>query len=311
MHSNFIMTTIFIFVNLCFHRVDAKWGFYNAMDLTADSNAGVWNDLPNVNKLMRVTVYLDSFESREAADQKLNTLFQNAHKNAFHLIIRFAYKDYQNQDTFTIKADSARYAQLLKTNRTIITAIQAGFLGPWGEWHDIATTPWDTTKDTSDAKNIKQYIVNQWKKVGRPIQLRYPADIATYYRNDAMIGMHDDCLGAQGVDWKTSQDSGTWDKPNTLTRGDIPATKTWMITRKSSLSNAESCSDAGDSISNCKDLLNVLDLYKISSYNLDYPANIKNMVQDSSCQKGALAIMHKWYLSGMTNMTRSQNMTSF
>lgn len=97
-----------------------------------------------------------------------------------------------------------------------VPVIQAGFLGLWGEWHSGPFCPEHGNEDSAANRKIKKDIVEELRKAGPKIALRYPLDHdALGYKTDAQITGHDDCIfdgGPLGEDGGTfpDDDISTW-----------------------------------------------------------------------------------------------------
>ena len=111
------------------------------------------------------------------------------------------------------------------------------------------------------------------KTVGVPFNLRYPRDKKLYFSNDNHVGLHDDCILAQGLN---GMDSGTFSKGGPWPDNDLTAAQQyWQGQAGSIISGGESCSNAG-SVPTCVDLLNFVQTYSLSYVNIDYPESFKS-----------------------------------
>jgi hypothetical protein len=104
---------------------------------------------------------------------------------------------------------------ILLKYKDIVFALEAGFIGTWGEWHD--STNWN---DTAIAQ---AQLLN--KELGYfsglfPVLVRYPGDIIEYANGltpPAGIGIHDDYFASSALDggtWDTCDRRGGWCLPN-------------------------------------------------------------------------------------------------
>ncbi len=96
-------------------------------------------------------------------------------------------------------------APILLENKDLIFALEAGFIGTWGEWHDSTNG-----NDTPAAQKI--VLDKELSYFGGvfPILVRYPADLIEYTGTTVPapdFGLHDDYYAS------ASDDAGTWD-PN-------------------------------------------------------------------------------------------------
>lgn len=106
------------------------------------------NDLSNLRSqgisLVMVEMNLRDFKERPVSPEKLDELrraFGDARLNGLKVIFRAAYgftnRDYRADptDMNQILSHIHQLGVVLSENRDVLFVIQAGFLGPWGEWH--------------------------------------------------------------------------------------------------------------------------------------------------------------------------------
>lgn len=102
-------------------------------------------------RLIRRTYYLHAFAGQDALPQAfLTTLAQdlaNARAAGVKLILRFAYRPDENRPggpTYCdppqerILAHLAQLGPVLRQHRGVIAYLEAGLIGPWGEWHSAS-----------------------------------------------------------------------------------------------------------------------------------------------------------------------------
>jgi hypothetical protein len=127
-------------------------------------------------------------------------------RSGMRLLIRFIYSAGESGRDAPIDLIATHIDQLapiLLKNRDLIFALEAGFIGNWGEWHH------STNGNDSDAahKVILDKELSYFKGVF-PILVRYPAGMIAYTGSSSPpdgLGIHDDFYG--GGD----RDGGTWD----------------------------------------------------------------------------------------------------
>jgi hypothetical protein len=94
--------------------------------------------------LLLVEVDLREFKDRVIAPEKLDELrqaFAAARRAGLKVIFRAAYgftgRDYRAdpEDLTRITGHIRQFAPIFAADRDVLAAVQAGFLGPWGEWH--------------------------------------------------------------------------------------------------------------------------------------------------------------------------------
>ena len=94
--------------------------------------------------LLLVEVDLKAFKERELTPEKLDEVqeaFAAVRQNGLKAIVRFAYgftgRDYRSdpKDMDRILGHIRQLGKVFRENREVLYGVQAGFLGPWGEWH--------------------------------------------------------------------------------------------------------------------------------------------------------------------------------
>ncbi|HVY26427.1 MAG TPA: DUF4874 domain-containing protein [Polyangiaceae bacterium] len=170
-----------------------------------------------------------------------------------------------------ITADIASAKPIVSQYLAIIPFLQAGFLGPWGEWWSGDLEGSDFGSD-QELRTLKTGVVNGLKSAfpNTFIQLRYPRDIATYYEGDPQIAFHDDSVLAGG------DDGGTFNatkKCPLWPDGDPGKQRAWIKQRSDKLQsvNAGEASESTPDVS-CDTLLAYLEEYRIAVFNTQWPA---------------------------------------
>lgn len=157
--------------------------------------------------------YLTNFVGKRISPKALaaiDSMFDVHRKRGYKIILRFAYD-------LGIRTSKARYsdmyrhldqlAPIIQKNAGLIHTWQAGFLGPWGEWHstdryDSTTAPPRKLYDLKDSPDSMRVLVRKMLDIipqGGTVQLRIP-----YYRGllafeDGLtqrLGLHNDCFTA-------------------------------------------------------------------------------------------------------------------
>ncbi len=94
--------------------------------------------------LVLVEADLKGFKDRDISAEKLAEVqkaFAEVRRSGLKAIVRFAYgftgRDYRTdpKDMDRIVGHIRQLKDLFQPNRDVLFAVQAGFLGPWGEWH--------------------------------------------------------------------------------------------------------------------------------------------------------------------------------
>ena len=92
-------------------------------------------------------------------------------------------------------------APILLRHKDLIFALEAGFIGTWGEWHDSTNG-----NDTADAQKIVLDKELSYFRGLFPILVRYPGDLIQYTGSSlpvAGLGLHDDFYASNAVDGAT------------------------------------------------------------------------------------------------------------
>jgi len=271
-------------------------GWHISREIEVDGTGAAWSGtfddaVAAGVPLMRVYVHIPKDNSnRSVTINSLNKLFDSTRKAGGGLILRFYYGTSccsGEADITTIQQDLNVFVPILKSNADIIYVIQAGILGQgWGEWWGSNLAPDDdrifTDPNVTFAKHL---VVNTWKMTGLPVQIRYPREnYMLKYADDPQIGMHDDCILAQG---DGGPDSGTFDKPScewadTTCRqtgwywNEWSKAQNWTQAHIKGVIGGESCSDAG-SVPDCAPLLKFFKEFRVSYYNSDWPTTIHDI----------------------------------
>src|SRR3954447_3693970 len=94
--------------------------------------------------LLLVEVDLKAFKELDLSQEKLDEVrraFSACRQNGLKAIVRFAYgftgRDYRAdpKDMDRILGHIRQIGAVFREERDVLYAVQAGFLGPWGEWH--------------------------------------------------------------------------------------------------------------------------------------------------------------------------------
>jgi hypothetical protein len=196
-------------------------GFYDWADLASGDDLGYVRQ--NGLTVAWAEGHLDDYRTTAIPSSYLTALgdgFARARAAGIKIYLRFSYNDgpWPNPDPDASKAQIlAHLAQLtpvLAANADVIVALQAGFIGAWGEWHS-STHGLDNPTDRADilaaildalpASRMTQVRTPMYKSdaLGGPL-----ADAAAFSGTDAArVGHHNDCF------LNSDDDSGTYADP--------------------------------------------------------------------------------------------------
>ena len=141
--------------------------------------AGMWQKPKLVQVYFYLTDFKDTKELPELVFQNIQTVFDSVRKQGQKAVVRFTYQgaieEYKDQASQDIMfAHMEQLKPILEKNKTSIYAIEAGFLGAWGEWHGYgpnfyalykgvdehtaARLTWENTKDFDEVEIIKHIL---------------------------------------------------------------------------------------------------------------------------------------------------------
>jgi hypothetical protein len=136
----------------------------------------------------------------------LEDSFALARAHGLKVILRFAYNypgssfDYENAKDAPLPQVLQHIEQLapvIAANADTIVAMQAGFIGAWGEGHTSSNG-----LDTPDAKAAIRDALYAAVPDTIPLQWRYPPDILSW-TGDTRMGFHNDCFLSSPTDVST------------------------------------------------------------------------------------------------------------
>ena len=165
-------------------------------------------------------IRLDDYRSRDLDQrllQDLNGGLDEVRRTGLKVVIRFAYNfgPYPDSEPDSSKAQILRHieqvAPVLEAHSDVIAAVQAGFIGAWGEWHTSTNGLLDNPQDKFDILEALLAVVPE----DRFVQLRYPRYKQEGYGGpmtaaealsgtvQARVGHHNDCFLASDTDLGT------------------------------------------------------------------------------------------------------------
>jgi hypothetical protein len=184
--------------------------------------------------LLLIEVDLKAFKDRDLSPEKLDEVrraFAATRQNGLKAIVRFAYgftgRDYRSdpKDMNRILGHIGQLRKPFQENQDVLFAVQAGFLGPWGEWHG---SNWGDPPALEARRSVLFALLDAAPApitvhVRRPMFIRdlFASEPelteATAYGGSRLsrVGWHDDALLALPDDMGTFAERG-WDREREL-----------------------------------------------------------------------------------------------
>jgi hypothetical protein len=260
---------------------------YHALNQTTLTNNRINN---NYTLILRV-FYLDKFINSKISNSFLNNMktdFTKIRAAGIKCIVRFAYSDdpsdaQRDATKNKILSHINQLKPILQANSDVITAVQAGFIGAWGEWYytdNFGMSP--TANDYSNRKTVLEAVLAAVPN--RMVQVRTPKLKTMMYgttsavsltqafgsSSTARIGHHNDCFLANG------SDSGTYTS-NIVNEQLYLEQETKFLPM-----GGESCA-VNAPRSECPTALAELRKFHWSYMNLDYYPGVINGFKTGSC----------------------------
>ncbi len=154
-------------------------------------------------------VRLDKYRAIELPREflaQLETRFAATRKAGIKIILRFSYNypssssEYEGAKDAPLKIVLKHLEQLtplFEKNSDVIAAVQAGFIGAWGEGHTSSNQ-----LDTDENKGIIRDALLTAVPTEVPLQWRYPADLVGWQEKGerGRFGFHNDCFLSSPTD---------------------------------------------------------------------------------------------------------------
>ncbi len=201
-------------------------GFYTTSETCTFDLASLKNYRSQNISLVLCEVNLASFVNSDISPAALNS-FNNAmglvRQAGLKAIVRFGYSFNQNarpQDTnkSRILSHINQIKPFLQSNGDVISAMQAGFIGVWGEWYYtdfFGNNGVVSAAQSKDRQEVLEAVLNALP-VSRAVQVRTPAIKQSFYGStpltdneafgntfNARVGHHNDCFVASADDFGT------------------------------------------------------------------------------------------------------------
>jgi hypothetical protein len=204
-------------------------------------NGNNYQQLANTGfRLVYSSIVLDGFVDRDIDINTLNTInnrFKEIRNAGLKAVLRVNYSEslagsYPNLDR--IERHMQQLSPVLNDNKDVIAFIEAGYMGPWGEWHfwNIDNPPFPDNE--SSWRQLTDLLLEN-KPSDRFIMLRYPSkkqqifdgrtitsDNAFSNEDIARIGHHNDCFVS------SSNDVGTYQPHQTEYSSSIESLKNYL-----------------------------------------------------------------------------------
>ncbi|WP_433794506.1 DUF4832 domain-containing protein [Actinoplanes sp. CA-252034] len=186
---------------------------YTETHLRADGSGHVPLD-PAVLASARVTeghslvfriFYLERYRAADSisrADLDLVRADLTAARSAgVKVVARFAYTDDSDEDATPARTvrHIAQLGKVITENADVVAAVQAGFIGRWGEWYSTRNF---TRTDWQDRRQVLSALLAA-TPVSVPIQVRTPQIKRRLAPKTPRVGIHDDCFLAGTDDYGT------------------------------------------------------------------------------------------------------------
>lgn len=238
----------------------------------------------NVTLILRL-YYLDAFKDSDLSVTQLDLIktdFERLREAGIKCVLRFAYnsnQDHTDAPLSIIERHLDQLKPLFTDNADVISFVQAGFIGSWGEW-------FFTTNNLNSLANQKAVVDKLLEVLPKEIkiQLRTPlykqtifdtsnpidASIGYGTTDIARVGFHNDCFLASANDIGTYQD--------------IIAEKNYISQEALFVpTGGETCPPVGISSASCIKADVEMSLLKWTYLNLDYYGPVLNVWRNDDC----------------------------
>jgi hypothetical protein len=178
-----------------------------------------WRTDEGVTLVYRV-FYLEAFATRDRLDatylQAVRADLASARAAGIRLVLRFAYSDSTSSDASLprVVGHIQQLAPVLNASADVISVLQAGFIGRWGEWYysdsfaSDHAQPWRLSDaDWAARGSVLQALLSSTSPDIK-VQVRYPAIAQRLLASStaavrSRVGIHDDCFLASDDDYGT------------------------------------------------------------------------------------------------------------
>lgn len=152
-------------------------GFHGNVSLANDTNLSWVRE--GGYTLARSYVRLDAYRRKPLPDNLLADVQRGLDAARIKIVLRFAYNFGIGEDDTTlawVEKHIEQVTPLLERNADVIAAVQAGFIGAWGEWHSS-----ENGLGSPENKAAVHAALLNAVPASRMVQLRYPGNLIALY----------------------------------------------------------------------------------------------------------------------------------
>ncbi|WP_168122328.1 DUF4832 domain-containing protein [Paenibacillus sp. HB172176] len=239
------------------------------------------------NTLIHSYIHLDKFKD---VDQLPQALLDNLasglaaiREAGLKIVLRPAYEwsGTPNVPESRILSHIAELNAVISVNADVVNHLEAGYLGPWGEWHSCSfCDPFNRQQADTRFRVVKQILATT--PVTIPVVIRYPIFIkelmelptpsgttALTQEEKDRIGFHNDCFLSD------SADMGTYDNNSWMGWYYVEEKKQWMYdlatsTGANKMVGGETCNSSGSNDSAGSNVQTEMSLLHWTEINEDY-----------------------------------------
>jgi hypothetical protein len=219
-----------------FPNPERGWYAYTLMLSNND-----YEDLANRGyRLVYSSIVLSNFVDRDidaTTLSVLNTRFSQMRSAGLKAVLRVNYSESHTgiyPDLDRIERHMQQLSSVINNNKDVVAFIEAGYMGPWGEWHfwGISNPPFPDNE--SSWRSLINLLLDN-KPVDRFIMLRYPSKKQQVFNGEtitssnafsalgiARLGHHNDCFVS------SDDDVGTYQPDQTEYASSIPDLKNYL-----------------------------------------------------------------------------------
>ncbi|MGB0974673.1 MAG: DUF4832 domain-containing protein [Flavobacteriaceae bacterium] len=270
-----------------YHHTETHSNNYAPLSVNQLEN---WRTNENITLILRI-FYLDDFINSPISNSYLNNMqsdFDKIRQAGIKCVIRFAYTNNTNGAYDASKAQMLSHinqiAPYLTENSDVISVVQAGFIGVWGEWYytdHFGINPNNT--DYNNRKEIVEALLNALPN-DRMVQLRTPAFKRNMYDSAPITGIqtsgsnassinrlghHNDCFLASETDF------GTYNN--------VSVEYPYLEQETNyTVMGGETCAQ-NEPRSGCSTAVEEMELFHWSYLNIDYHPNVLSGFNNNGC----------------------------